>query len=275
MMPAQYAIARLRRDLTIGTTLNFTLASIAAICLVLPIGLDIGFAGTLLLVVVGGVWLVLSAQSVRGSRLAASSPSLIASGRLDAAEQQIEQALHTFSLYRTTKLLSLHHLAMLRHAQRRWEDCAQLCRALLSQRLGSLQSLARQSRLLLADSLLETGDVGGAYDALAALYHQRLSLAEAMNLLAVQLDYQSRVGAWEQMFEGAGTKVQLAELMPAPIAARAEALLALAARKLDKQDWANWLRARAELLGDVNELTRARPILWELWSAQNPAMHDA
>src|SRR5207249_11628629 len=181
---------------------------------------------------VAAVWLALSAQSVRGSRLAAGSPSLIAAGRLDAAEQQIEQALHSFSLFRTSKLMSLHHLAMLRHAQRRWEDCAQLCRALLRQRLGSLASLARQSRLMLADALLELGDVHGAYDALATLYQQRLSLAEAMNLLAVQLDYQSRVGSWEQMFEGAGTKVQLAELMPAPVAARTQALLGLAARKL-------------------------------------------
>ena len=120
-----------------------------------------GFAGTLALFVVAAVWLALSAQSVRGSRLAAGSPSLIAAGRLDAAEQQIEQALHSFSLFRTSKLMSLHHLAMLRHAQRRWEDCAQLCRALLRQRLGSLASLARQSRLMLADALLELGDVHG------------------------------------------------------------------------------------------------------------------
>src|SRR5438067_1719049 len=153
MMPAQYVIARLRRDLTIGTLLNFSLAAVAGFCLVLPVAHS-GFAGTLALFVVGGVWLALSAQSVRGSRLAAGSPSLIASGRLDAAEQQIEQALHSFSLFRTSKLMSLHHLAMLRHAQRRWEDCAQLCRALLRQRLGSLASLARQSRLMLADALL-------------------------------------------------------------------------------------------------------------------------
>src|SRR3712207_6854480 len=53
------------------------------------------------------------------------------------------QALRSFSLFRAVKLLSVHHLAVLRHAQKRWQDSAMLCRALLGQRLGSLQSLSR------------------------------------------------------------------------------------------------------------------------------------
>ena len=75
---------------------------------------------------------------MKGSRLAANSPSLIAAGQFDLAEYQIEQSLQNFSLFRTSKLLSLHHLAVLRHAQRRWADAAELCSALLRQRLGSL-----------------------------------------------------------------------------------------------------------------------------------------
>src|SRR5207244_8517400 len=113
---------------------------------------------------------------------------------------QIESALRSFSLFRTGKLLSIHHLALLRQAQKRWEDAAQLCRELLKQRLGSLKHLERQSRLVLAEALLEMGDLAGAYQSIMQLYQQRLSLSEALNLLAVQLEYEARINAWGQMF---------------------------------------------------------------------------
>jgi hypothetical protein len=88
-----------------------------------------------------------------------------------------------------------------------------------------------------------------------------------MNLLLVQLEYEARVNAWEQIFSGVATKAQLAELMPADRAARTQAWLALAARRLGHHEWAGWLRKRVELLTDVDQLTKARPMLWELWSA--------
>ena len=116
------------------------------------------YGDVLLVVVLGGIWMTLGWQSIKGSRLAARSPSLIAAGQLDLAESHIEQALRSFSLFRTSKLLSLDHLAVLRHAQRRWHDSAELSRALLRQRLGSLRALSRQSRLILGESLLELGD---------------------------------------------------------------------------------------------------------------------
>jgi hypothetical protein len=268
MMTAQSAISRFRRDVTLGALLRGVLVSAAVICVALtasPGGKSID--GTLLLMGVGFVWIVLSYQSVKGQRLAAQSPSLIASGEFDAAEQQIEQALRSFSLFRNAKLISLHHLAVLRHAQKRWQDSAALCRTLLGQRLGTLKALSRPSRLLLADALLELGDVGGAYHALAALYDDRLSLGEAMNLLLVQLDYESRISAWEAMVPKGTTykRVQLAELMPSASGARAHALMALAAKKLGRDDWANWLRRRAELLEDREQLVKERPILAELW----------
>jgi len=267
-MTAQSAISRFRRDVTLGALLRAVLVCAAVICLAMsatPGGKAMG--GTMLLMGVGFVWLLLSYQSVKGQRLAAQSPSLIASGEFDAAEEQIEQALRSFSLFRTAKLISLHHLAVLRHAQKRWQDSAALCRTLLGQRLGQLKGLSRPSRLLLADALLELGDVGGAYQALAALYEQRLSLGEAMNLLLVQLDYESRISAWEAMLPTGTTykRVQLAELMPSASGARAHALMALAAKKLGREEWATWLRRRAELLADREELIKERPILTELW----------
>lgn len=268
MLRAEAAISRIRRDLTFSALLKAALTA-AAFAAVMFHGFGgRGLHGMLMLLLVLTVWIVLSYRSVRGSRLAADSPSLIAAGHFEAAEQHIEQALRSFSLFRTAKLLSLHHLAVLRHAQRRWQDSAALSRALLGQRLGALQNLSRSSLLLLADALIELGDINGAYEAIAQLYRQRLALGEAINLLSVQLDYQARIGAWKQMLEQPETKVQLAELMPAANAAKTQALLALAAKHEGREDWCNWLRRRVELLVDVRELVEVRPMLKTLWPDQ-------
>jgi hypothetical protein len=118
---------------------------------------------------------------------------------------------------------------------------------------------------MLADSLLEMGDLRGAHEALSGLYNHRLTLSEALTLLRVQTEYLARIGAWESLFEGAATKVAMAELMPMPNGARVQAMLALAAKRTGRGEWANWLRRRVELLVDVRELTTERPLLWELW----------
>jgi hypothetical protein len=196
---------------------------------------------------------------------------LIAAGHYDEAEAQIERSLRSFSLFRTAKVLSLHHLALLRHAQKRWQEAAMLCRALLRQRLGSMQTINKPSRLILADAMLEMGDNAGAYQAIVGLYNQRLSLGEAMNLLLVQLHYEARLQAWDQMFGGGLVqKVELAELMPVGNAARAQAFLALAAQKKGRLDWASWLRRRVELLIDVRQLCEERPMLWDVWRQEAP-----
>jgi hypothetical protein len=267
LIPTHAVISRVRRDLTVSALLKGALITAALVALLSPRVLGDVANHSLLLLVVGAIWLALSYRSMKGSRLAADAPSLIAAGRYDAAERQIDQAITTFSLFRTTKLLGVHHLSVLRHAQRRWQESAMLCRALLKQRLGPLQPLARTSRLILADSLLEMGDAPAARDAIAPLYQDRLSLGEALQLLSLNLDYQARVHDWPQMAGGIATKVQLAELMPSAQSARAQALLALAARRVGRDDWASWLRRRVELLTDVQELCVRRPMLWELWSA--------
>ncbi|HSV16468.1 MAG TPA: hypothetical protein VLI90_19555 [Tepidisphaeraceae bacterium] len=268
MISAESAIRALRRDLTVASLLKGLLVGAALLCLIAGPVVGSRFPLTLTVAAIGAIWLILSYRSAKGSSLAADSPLLIASGQFDEAEHRIEQVLRTFSIFRTVKLLSLHHLAVLRHAQRRWRESALLSEALLHQRLGSLQGLSRSSRLMLADSLMELGDLRGAHAALVGLYNQRLTLAEAMNLLAVQLDYESRVAAWPAMVQNLPAKVQLAELMPSTTAARAQSLLALAARKTGRDDWSTWLRRRAELLVDVNALVAERPLLKELWSQE-------
>jgi len=266
MISAQTAITRLRRDLTLGSLVKWLLLAGVAFSMVIETVLDQKvISGSMALAAVAVVWVLLSYRSMKSTRMAAQSSSLIAAGDYEQAEEHIDQALRGFSLFRAVKLRSLHHLAVLRHAQRRWGEAVMLCRELLGQRLGMLAGLIRSAQLILADSLLELGDVRGAYTAISGLYQQRLSLAEALELIAVQVDYLWRVDAWQEMMAGASHKVQMAELMPPPKAARTEALLALAARKTGHADWERWLMRRVELLADGKDLVRIRPVLAELW----------
>jgi len=269
MIEVNDAIARMRRDLTLGSVLKGLMLGAAMFCLLLDaVARPAGFSGSVALAVIGGVWLMLSYRSWRGSRIAAVSPSLIASGNFEQAERHIDEALRAFSIFRTVKLRSLHHLAVLRHAQRRWVETVILCQAILQQRLGALSGISRSTRLILADSLLNVGDLAHAHEALAGLYQQRLSLGEALELTVVQTDYLSRVGAWEQMVQGVAQKVQLAELLPSEASARVQGLLALAARKVGKAELSEWLKRRAELLVDGEELVKMRPVLGELWQSR-------
>jgi hypothetical protein len=269
MISAESAIRALRRDLTLSTLIKYVLLSAAGLCLLVgPMYASRGGL-TVLIVLIGAVGLTLSYRSIKGSNLSADSPFLIATGQFEEAEERIEQALRRFSLFRAVKLLSLHHLAILRHAQRRWRESALLSRALLHQRLGALQNISRSSRLMLADSLLELGDMDGAHEAIQGLYQERLTLVEAMNLMVVQLDYEARIGAWEGMMRNLMSKVQLAEIMPAVSAAKAQAMLALAAKKVGRHDWAQWLTRRAALLTDINALVAMRPMLGELLIPEN------
>jgi hypothetical protein len=262
MISAENAIKTLRRDLTISRVMR---GAIFLALVIIP-SFNLGLPSGTLLVLLGVGWMAISYFSARGSYMAADSPSLIASGQYDQAEEEIERVIRSFWLFRSVKLLSLHHLAVLRHAQRQWRESALLSRALLRQKLNGLPGIARTTRLMLADSLLELGDLSGAHEALSSIYSYKLTLQEAMNLLVVQLDYESRIGAWQAMFANIPYKIQMAELMPASSAARTQAFLALAAKKVDRPDWSEWLRRRAELLTDINELTTQRPILKQLWS---------
>jgi hypothetical protein len=263
------AISRFRRDVTVSTLLKVALGFAAAVVTMLHFLPTRPVDPSFLLLVLGAVWLTLWYRTMKGSRLAAESSSLIASGRLEQAEAQIEQSLRAFSMSRSIKSMSLLNLALVRLAQKRWPDAALLCREVLSGARRTPEHVSKSGRLMLADSLLEMGDLRGAHEALAGLYNHKLTLAEALNLLRVQTDYLARIGAWGNLFQGIETKVQLAETMPPAQGAKVQAMLALAARRTGQREWEDYLRRRVELLADVNELTRERPLLWELWSSGN------
>jgi tetratricopeptide (TPR) repeat protein len=268
MIPVQAAIRRCRRDLAIGAAIRALL--LGAIFALTVVGTALNITSGAMFVGIGAIWVVwmsLNVRSMRASRLAASSPSLIAAGDFESAEEQIEQAIRSFSLFRAVKLMALHYLAVLRHAQRRFDEAAAAAQAVLSHRLGAAASLSVRARLILADALLAMGDLAGAYEAIRVLYSQRLSLTEAVNLAAVQAEYQARIGDWTGLLSGIARKVELSELLPTQTSVKLQASLALAAGKLGRTDWCDWLRQRVELLVDAAELTAERPWLAALWSA--------
>jgi hypothetical protein len=269
MLSVDGAITRFRRDLTIAALLRAAMVIMAVGCVIAQPVLGMHQDWMPLLLVVGGVWVVLSYRSMQGTRMAADSPSLIAAGEFDRAESHIDAALRTFSLFRTAKILSLHHLAVLRHAQSRWRESALLCQALLAQKLGNMQGMARTSLLMLADSQMQLGDLQGAFGAMGRLYRFRLSLGEALTLQLLQLDYGSRIGSWESMLQGIGGKIQMCELMPPLNAARSQAMLGLAAQRLNRLELARWLRRRCELLADPREIAAGRPLLEEMFRQPN------
>jgi hypothetical protein len=265
MIPVDAAISRFRRDLTIAALLRAALLSGALACVLAGPMLGLHGQGMFVLMIIGTIWILLSYRSMQGTRLAADSPSLIAAGQFEQAEARIDTALRTFSLFRAAKVQSLHHLALLRHAQRRWRESTLLCQALMAQKLAGLGGLPRTTLLVMADSALQMGDLRGSFEAMNGLYGYRLSLPEALTLQLLQLDYGSRIGAWDQMLSGVAVKVQMSELMPGPNAARSQALLALAARKMGRRGLAQWLRRRAELLADPQEIAADRPVLAEMF----------
>jgi hypothetical protein len=257
---ADVAIGRARRDLILGALMQGALLA----------GLLIGmmFDATRLATVfaVSAAWMTLTLAGRRGTALAAGSSTLIANGLYDAAEVQLAKALSGFSVFRTAKLLSLHHLALLRHTQHRWAESAALSQALLTHRLGPLRGLGRSARLMLAASSVHLGDLRSAYYAMQELYTERLTLSEALQLLRTQVEYEGRIGAWESLARSLPVKVQLAELMPSSDAAAVQGMLALAARKTGNRVMEQWLCRRVGLLCDVQELTARLPMLRELWA---------
>jgi hypothetical protein len=63
----------------------------------------------------------------------------------------------------------------------------------------------------------------------------------------------------------------MAELMPPGQGVKVQAMLALAAKKTGRAEWAGWLTRRVELLADAGELAAERPLLWELWEGEAPS----
>ena len=265
------AISQSKRQILLGRTVHWGLLVVAVGSMAaspLIAGADqsrvaaiVGF----LPLAAAGVWLVLGAVSARTAAITIDVPVAVAAGLYGLAEDRVARAVGSFCLFRAPRLIGLHQLASLRSAQDRPAETAALCRAVLNRPGAAAAGLFNGTSLLLADAGLKLNDLPTVHNCLARLWGHRVNLAESLKLLELQLDYQSRTGAWSTMAEGLEHKVEMAELMPAESAAGSQALLALAARRMGRPAWAEWLGRRADLLADRAELIKRRPALAELW----------
>lgn len=267
MMPAEQALWRLNRDMVLTWVVNIGLAVVVFVLLLLGNSSD--FSPIFLVVIPILIWIVLAFQGMRETRNAMQWPILIASGRLEEAERQIEQSIRGFTLLRSVKLMSLHHLALVRMAQRRWQEAAALSRALLKYRMPRDRSVTNSVLLILGNAAIRTGDWQEAYRAIMQLRQQQLFLDEQLSLLSIECAYMARTGAWRELLHGIDAKTRLAELMPGELAAQTQGLLALGASRCGRTDWMMYLRDRCQLLCDPDRLCAEEPMLRELWEAKS------
>ncbi len=200
-------------------------------------------------------WLGMGAVSASVSRRLPQVAALTETGP-DQAEAMITQALRRRGLLRWVRLMVYHRLAVLRHRQRRYEETAAICAAVLRHPLGPGESARAHLLLMLAESRLQLSDPEGAWPVLLELYATRLSLVEALQRMALQTRYEVVVGHHAAAMHAADRKIGLAELMPGPQCGAMHAMLATAARATRHEDLAGWLWRRAELLCSPDQLRR-------------------
>jgi hypothetical protein len=199
-----------------------------------------------------GAWMMLNGISARTS---VQLPRLTAMIESDPAEAEAELAWHLKRkpLMGWVRLLLYHRLALLRHAQERYDEAAAICHTVLTYRLGPAEPTRRHLLLLLAEAHLERSDVHGAYPPLAMLYHQSLSLMESMQRLALQTRYELLAGYADRALWQHVRKRHLAELMPAAHCAAMHAMLATAARQAQQHRLSDWLWRRVRLLASPKQ----------------------
>ncbi|MEE8384979.1 MAG: hypothetical protein V3S01_03600 [Dehalococcoidia bacterium] len=213
--------------------------------------------------IAAGLWMLLTMISVRQVKAANQASIYISSGRLDLAEAQLKSAMHQFSLYRMGKLLVCHNLAVVAHGQKNYQAAAELCDGVISLCGGISRSVGRLCRMLLADCRLFLGDSVSADRALAPLSLQdpAMSLSEQLMLLPIELRCRIARGDFEGAAERLSWKVRLAELLDSPKAGLVHALLARVCGEVGKREAAVFLRGRAKLYHDLDELAKEYEIL--------------
>ena len=269
MTPAEARglVKRLRRHCLVASVSRFALLGLVLV----------GFLGAIVLDEVDGaggalwyaamfaalVWILLTTFSVRQVRASNQATVYMSTGRLDLAEEQLRSALHQFSLYRMGKLFACHNLAVVAHGQRDYQVAAELCVGVISVCGELSRNLVRVCRILLADCQLFLGDSRSAREAIEPLSLQdpRLSLAEQIMLLPIELRCQMAVGDYQASTSSLRQKVRLAELMDSPKAALVHALLAKACAETGDAPVGAFLRSRAELYCDLDELAEEYPIV--------------
>lgn len=250
------ALSQLAHRVGVG----LTLLSFALVFVFPMFGLTIAdpFVALLAVAIVPAVWLPVAITTAKTARVLPEIGALIQQ-QPERAEQRLAEALCQRPLLRPTRLLLYHRLATLRHRQRRFDEAAAICQQLLYQPLVGPAAAARPSLLLmLTECLLAQRNLAGAYEALDALHRTRLGLAGAIQRLALQTRYALLAGHHDHALEHGRRKVELAELMPPPQCGAMHAMLATAAHRAGRQQLAQWLWERTELLAPPGLLDQLR-----------------
>ncbi len=209
-------------------------------------------------------WILLTMLGVRQVQAANRASVMIAAGRLDLAEEHLVQTLRQFGIYRASKLLACHCLAVVVHGQKQYREAAELCGAVVAIAPTRRRPVSRLCRILLADCALGLGDLDKAVKALAPLRlrpltakrrnPEDLSLAEQMLLLPIELRCLITSGRVERAVEDLSWRIRVAELLESPKAALVHGLLSEACRRLGRFSQASFLQRRAELYHDLADL---------------------
>ena len=204
-------------------------------------------------------WLALVFLSLRTARSVQTAMLLIASQQYDDAEQMLDDALRGISIFRNTLLVACQHLGILLHAREHHAQASTVFRAILRTarvRTGRVRSLEASIRLQLADTELSLGRLPETYEAFHPIFGAPLSLAQRLALLPIELRYALATDHTRHAVEDLREKIRYAELLDATEAAWVHALLAEACRREGMTVQAEFLRRRAGLYHDLDDLPK-------------------
>ena len=246
---------------------KLALARTAQVSLLLVVGLGVA-AGTVLgsdslvwgAIVLTAVWIFLVLRSVRLLHQVREGWAALQAGHPDLAQAQAQAVIASHTLLRPATVSALLILAAA-WKETRPAQAAQLAGFVLTRRERLLVGDRTGVRVLLVESLLAIGEVEAARGAMLPLYATRLSLADSLRLLLLQLRTEARLGVYRSMLVRLGAKVDMADLMPPRDGALVLALLWLAATQSGLTEWSAWLRRRVSLLANWSDLSSFEALL--------------
>lgn len=251
---------RLQRDLAVDGFLR--IGAMVLLFLAFFVLLSVGLSRSLVTVVLAlGVVVGWIGLNTVGARVAQALPGLTAilENDPDAGEAALAELMRKRALPRFVRLMLAHRWAVLRHRQQNYVESSAIAQTLLTTpRPGPAIGQRAHLLLILAEARLEMRDAAGAWFALVELGRTPLSLTEALQRMALRTRYELLVGKPTHALLGAGHKMRLAELMPAPQCGAFHAMLAVAAKQTGRDDWFARLWPKVELLCSEAEIQQMR-----------------
>jgi ABC-type uncharacterized transport system permease subunit len=244
---AHQAVACAQRSMRRGSIVRIMILGLAGMGILLETVGNQQTPGGLMLLCAVGVWLMLSARTVKMQQSILRVGMLLEARQFTQAEQTLAGALCAFSLYKPPVIHALQNLTAMRYAQSQFNDVRILANALLQ--LSATPQALRPTRLMLADAALRLDDVPTAFYQLSLVQSAgAMPLREQLKNTELQVEYCIRLNAWAQAMEYLPWKIEVSDLLPAPASARLQAMLATAAHNIGRSDWRTWFERRVQLL---------------------------